>query len=145
MQIERSTLRVPYTVSTVNVITAVFMVLFHVAAVAAFWYVSWANVLTALVRLRNTLTGGHTIVQFGFSGVYLMDEAGAKKYPVLKDEKDDYIASSPGLYTEAVDGGGSMTLWMKFPAPPLETKTVTLAMPQMPPFENLPIHDQQEQ
>ena len=49
MQIERSTLRVPYTVSTVNVITAVFMVLFHVAAVAAFWYVSWANVLTALV------------------------------------------------------------------------------------------------
>jgi hypothetical protein len=100
------------------------------------------NVLTALVRLRNTLTGGHTIVQFGIGGVYLMDEAGAKKYEVLKDEKDDYIASSKGLLTEAVDGGGSTTIWMKFPAPPLETKTATLAMPQMAPFEDLPIHDQ---
>ena len=49
MQIERSTLRVPYAVSTVNVITAVFMGLFHLGAIAAFWYVSWANVLTALV------------------------------------------------------------------------------------------------
>jgi fatty-acid desaturase len=49
LQTERSTLRVPYTPATVNVITAVFMVLFHIAASAAFWYVTWANVLVALV------------------------------------------------------------------------------------------------
>ena len=100
------------------------------------------NVLTALVRLRNTLTSGHTIVQFGVGDIYLMDEAGAKRYEILKDEKGDYIASAKGLLTEAVDGGGSVTLWMKFPAPPLETKTVTLAMPQTLPFEGLPIQDQ---
>ena len=80
------------------------------------------NILTASVRLRNTLTGGH-IVQFGIGGVYLMDEAGAKSY------QEDV-------------GGAGITLWMKFPAPPLETKTATLAMPQMPPFEDLPIQDQ---
>jgi len=100
------------------------------------------NVLTALVRLRNTLTAGHTIVQFGVGGVYLMDEAGAKKYELLKDETGAYIASSTGLFTEAIDSGAGVTLWMKFPAPPLETKTATLAMPQMPPFEDLPIQDQ---
>ena len=99
------------------------------------------NILTALVRLRNTLTDGHTIVQFDIGGVYLMDEAGAKKYEVLKDEKGDYIASSTGLFTEGV-GGEGITLWMKFPAPPLETKTATLAVPQIPPFEDLPIQDQ---
>lgn len=97
------------------------------------------NVLTALVRLRNTLTGSH-IVQFSIGGVYLMDEAGAKKYEVLTDEKGSYIASSTGLFTEDV-GGNGITVWMKFPAPPLETKTATLAMPQMPPFEDLPIQD----
>jgi hypothetical protein len=99
------------------------------------------NILTALVRLRNTKTGGHTIVQFGIGNVYLMDAAGAKKYEVLKDEKGGYIASSTGLLTEDV-GGEGITVWMKFPAPPLETKTATLAMPEMPPFEDLPIQDQ---
>jgi fatty-acid desaturase len=41
--------RIPYRVSTLNLITAGFMVAFHVGAVAAFWYISWTNVLVALV------------------------------------------------------------------------------------------------
>jgi len=98
------------------------------------------NILTALVRLRNNSSGG--VVQFSFNGAYLMDEAGAKKYEVLKDEKGGYIASSSETLTQYVSGGQSMTVWMKFPAPPPEVKTVTLAMPQMPPFDNLTIQDQ---
>jgi hypothetical protein len=60
---------------------------------------------------------------------------------VLQDEKGAYIASSTGLITEDV-GAQGITVWMKFPAPPLETKTATLAMPEIPPFEDLPIQDQ---
>ena len=44
----RADARPLYSLSTVNWITAVFMVLFHVAAVASFFFFSWANVLTAL-------------------------------------------------------------------------------------------------
>ncbi len=43
------TARPEYSFSTINWVTAVFMVLFHVAAVAAFWYTTWTNVIVALV------------------------------------------------------------------------------------------------
>ena len=45
----RADVRPEYSYSTVNWLTAVFMGLFHVAAIAAFWFFSWTNVLTALV------------------------------------------------------------------------------------------------
>jgi hypothetical protein len=100
------------------------------------------NVLTAVVRLRNNITST-ALVQFNYREAYLMDEAGAKKYEVLKDEKDGYIAATPGgSVTEGIVGGGTLTLWMKFPAPPPEVKTATFAMPGMPPFEDLSIQDQ---
>src|SRR5215212_4634778 len=41
--------RPEYSHSTINWVTAVFMVLFHVAAIAAFWFFSWTNVVTAIV------------------------------------------------------------------------------------------------
>jgi hypothetical protein len=34
-----------------------------------------------------------------------------------------------------------MIAWMKFPAPPPDVKTGTLAVPQIPPFEDLSIQD----
>ena len=48
MKTLRAGVRVAYSPSTINVITAVFMVLFHAAAIAAFWYTSWTNVIVAL-------------------------------------------------------------------------------------------------
>ena len=41
--------RSAYSFTTLNIITAVFMVGFHVGAVAAFWYFSWTNLIVALV------------------------------------------------------------------------------------------------
>ena len=41
--------RPEYSHANLNWVTAVFMVLFHVAAVAAFWFFSWTNVITAVV------------------------------------------------------------------------------------------------
>jgi fatty-acid desaturase len=45
----RADVRPEYSHSTINWVTAVFMGLFHVAAIAAFWFFSWTNVLTAIV------------------------------------------------------------------------------------------------
>jgi fatty-acid desaturase len=39
----------PYRLTNVNWITAIFMGLFHVGAIAAFFFFSWTNVLVALV------------------------------------------------------------------------------------------------
>ena len=41
--------RAEYSFSTVNWLTAAIMVLFHVGAVAAFWFTTWTNVVVALV------------------------------------------------------------------------------------------------
>ena len=41
--------RSPYTFTTLNLITASFMVAFHVLAIAAFFFFSWTNLLVALV------------------------------------------------------------------------------------------------
>jgi stearoyl-CoA desaturase (delta-9 desaturase) len=40
--------RPAYKLTTLNIITAVFMTGFHVGAVAAFWYFSWTNLIVAL-------------------------------------------------------------------------------------------------
>ena len=44
----RAAVRTAYSLSTLNWVTAVFMVLFHIGAVAAFWYTTWTNVLVAV-------------------------------------------------------------------------------------------------
>ena len=103
------------------------------------------NTLTAKVRFRNT---GAAKAEFSFenTGVYLPDNEAGKKYEVLKDEKGYYIAALYGdhrsRYWVDIEPGKSQTAWMKFPAPPAATTTVTLQVPGAPPFEDLPIQDQ---
>ena len=41
-------LRAVYSYSTLNWITAIFMVLFHIGAIASLWFFSWTNVIVAL-------------------------------------------------------------------------------------------------
>ena len=41
--------RPPYLPSTLNLVTAFFMVVFHILAVAAFFYFSWTNLIVAVV------------------------------------------------------------------------------------------------
>jgi fatty-acid desaturase len=41
--------RLPYNLTTLNLVTALVMVLFHVGAVAALFFFSWTNLLVAVV------------------------------------------------------------------------------------------------
>jgi hypothetical protein len=102
------------------------------------------NTLTAKVRLRNQ---GSEKVQpeVIYKEVYLMDLGAGKKYQVLQDEKGAYIAALKSGWNDRwydeLAPGESYTMWVKFPAPPAEVKSVTLQVPGVPPFEDLAIQD----
>ena len=102
------------------------------------------NTLTAKVRLRN---GGpdNQEVSVKFDEVYLMDAANAKKYEVLRDEKGVYIAANRSGWNDrwydTLKPADAHLLWIKFPAPPAEVTTITLQLPNTPPFEDLAIQD----
>jgi hypothetical protein len=102
------------------------------------------STLTARVLLRNQ---GSTQAEpdFVYREVYLMDLAGGKKYEVLKDEKGSYIAALrqgwSDRWSQRLEPGATYTVWIKFPAPPPEVKSVTLQVPGIPPFEDVPIQD----
>lgn len=102
------------------------------------------NSLTAKVRLTNKSTNKVEAELF-WKEVSLVDAAGGKKYEVLKDEKGAYISSTRAGYSdrwgEWIEPGTSQVIWMKFPAPPPEVKTITLQLPKTPPFDDLPIQD----
>jgi hypothetical protein len=101
------------------------------------------NTLTAQLRLRNLRPQQSPTVQFTFEDVYITDEPGAKKYSVLEDERGSWIASTNGsnLWRESFAPGQSFTIWMKFPAPPRDVRTLTLQFPNTTPFEDVRIED----
>lgn len=102
------------------------------------------NTLTARVRLRNQGTEKPQ-AEVNYSEVYVMDLAGGKKYQVLQDQEGAFIAALRSgwkdRWYETMEPGMSQVLWMKFPAPPADVKTVTLQVPGVPPFEDLAIQD----
>jgi hypothetical protein len=102
------------------------------------------NTLTAKVVLRNH-SSADAQPEIKYDEVYLMDLAAGKKYEVLKDENGAYIAALRSNWKdrwyESLKPGQAFTLWMKFPAPPADVKSVTLQVPGMAPFEDLPIQD----
>jgi hypothetical protein len=102
------------------------------------------NTLTAKVVFRNH-GGAKAQPDVSYGEVYVMDLAAGKKYEVLKDEKGTYIAALRSGWSnrwyQDLEPGETQTIWMKFPAPPAEVKSVTLQVPGAPPFEDLPIQD----
>jgi hypothetical protein len=102
------------------------------------------NTLAAKVVLRNH-SSADAQPEIKYDEVYLMDLAAGKKYEVLKDENGAYIAALRSNWKdrwyESLKPGQAFTLWMKFPAPPADVKAVTLQVPGMAPFEDLPIQD----
>jgi hypothetical protein len=100
------------------------------------------NTLTTRVRFRNQ-GDAEAEPDIHYSEAYLMDAAGAKKYEVLKDETGHYIAGLrtgyPDRWYQKIQPGQSQVIWMKFPAPPAEVKSVTFQLPGAPPFEELVI------
>jgi hypothetical protein len=86
-------------------------------------------------------------VKFPVEQVSVVDDATSRRYSVLKDQTGQYMAApmidhngnpikSIYMYI-AAEGDG--VIWFKFPAPPPEAKTVSINVPTIAPFDNIPI------
>lgn len=102
------------------------------------------NTLTAKVRFTNH-GSEEPQPEVKYDDVYLVDTGAGKKYNVLRDEKGAYIAALNAGWADRwyhrLKPNESQVIWIKFPAPPAETKAITLQLPNTPPFEDVNIQD----
>ena len=98
------------------------------------------DILTVQLVYRNT--GNENIqLMYGLQYVYHIDEEEKKKYHVLRDSQNVYLGS-PNLLNDIntrLMAGGKTIVWFKFPAPPVDTTKISLIVPEVLPFEDLPI------
>lgn len=77
---------------------------------------------------------------FRVPDISVIDDATAQRISVLKDNEDKWMASNVsgdriGVACEQKPG----ILWAKFPAPPATSKTVSINLPQVAPFDGVPV------
>src|SRR5438270_7658535 len=106
------------------------------------------DTLTARWRYRNTnaeqkaLTKGTGWTDSWALSMdsYFVDSSNKKKYLVVKDSSGQPLAGSHGGSGSIKIGAGqTITTWAKYPAPPESVQKVTLYIPGVAPFEDIPI------
>jgi hypothetical protein len=70
--------------------------------------------------------------------VYLIDSVNKKKYLVIEDAKGNPIVAAQ-TSDVTLGAGQNLTTWAKFPAPPPDVSTISVFIPHVPPFEDVPI------
>lgn len=73
---------------------------------------------------------------------YLVDNVNKKKHLVIHDAEDRPVAASHEVNHPqhvVVGGGQTLSTWAKFPAPPADVTKVSVVIPGVPPFEDVPI------
>jgi hypothetical protein len=106
------------------------------------------DILTVALRYR-TVTDGYndTEVSFPIDQVSINDDATSRRYGVLKDQSDHYMAaplSGENSIKFIVKNGGNFkgsyeVAWFKFPAPPAQAQTISINIPKVAPFDNIRI------
>lgn len=98
-------------------------------------------------RSRSGVPAGAISSNYAIDQVSVTDEATAKTYSVSKDQSGNYMASP--LRTD--QGKQSVTIsipsvkdkpvsvWFKFPAPPINTKTISVTIPEVGTFKAIPL------
>lgn len=99
------------------------------------------GILTVVLAYRNT--GANSIkIQVGFADVYYLDDVEKKKFHVLRDSQNAWIAAPTDRQNQIetwVNSRAKLAVWFKFPAPSDQAKTINLVIPGVLPFEKLPI------
>lgn len=101
------------------------------------------GVLTVKVRFRNVSNNKVWLSidthHGSYDGFYVTAEK--KKYFVLRDSDGDQLAPKylGGVHLQKNE---THAWWAKFPAPPAGVKSINLMIPQVLPFEDVPITDQ---
>lgn len=105
--------------------------------------------LTVKWRYRNTTPGDVKISKGGSSWLdtyqltadaFLVDSVNRKKYLVITDAERYPLASKHGDWQGVtLKPGQTLSAWAKFPAPPADVATITVTLPGVPPYEDVPI------
>jgi hypothetical protein len=79
----------------------------------------------------------HEIIDHGsVGGVQLIDEAGKRKYFVVRDTGGKCVCSQ-GI--KDVQPGETENFWARFPAPPDSVQKITVVVPHFQPMDDVPI------
>lgn len=77
---------------------------------------------------------------FDVQKISVIDDATSQRLGVLKDNAGEWMASNVGgnsLNTDCEVKPG--VIWAKFPAPPATSKTVSINLPEVGPFDGIPV------
>lgn len=79
----------------------------------------------------------HEVTDYGsVGGVQLLDEAGKKRYFVVRDTQNKCVCSQK---VGDIQPGSSKSLWAKFPAPPANVQKISVVIPHFGPMDDVPI------
>ena len=102
------------------------------------------SIITVKFKLRNVGPIKHSI-QIPFENCFIMDETNQKKYYPLKDSDGLYIAGpkydkgNGGRFWFDIHPDKSRGMWIKFPEPADNPETITISIPGIFPFEEIPL------
>jgi len=100
------------------------------------------GVLTVKVSLKN-ISGIKIEPEIRYREIYYADINEKKKYYALKDSNGKYIAGPQhydwggGTFKARIAAGEKRIIWLKFPAPPENTKAIDIFVPGILPFEEV--------
>lgn len=92
------------------------------------------------VTLRCSSTEKYNSESFKVPDISVIDDATAQRIAVLKDNSAKWLASrASGDYLSADCSVTPGIIWAKFPAPPATSKTVSINLPAVAPFDGVPV------
>ena len=95
------------------------------------------------VEMRYTPAAGEISSQwyFNLGDVSVIDDATSQRYAVLQDDQKKWMAAplSGGRIGASSTRGQPAIIWMKFPAPPATSSTISLNVPDVSPFDGVPV------
>lgn len=97
-----------------------------------------------VLTVALTYSGGRCCAYAKLDEVSVIDDATAQRLSVLKDNSGKWMASPMDSRGDrlAIGLGGNDSprqVWFKFPAPPATSKTVSIALPEVAPFDAVPV------
>lgn len=100
------------------------------------------NVLTVELSYRPA-DNEWNAVYFDIDEVSVIDDATSQRYGVLKDNANAWMASPINSDDKQIrvqmDDGRPAVVWFKFPAPPATSSTVSINIPDVSPFDGVPL------
>lgn len=95
-----------------------------------------------VLTVQLTFTGKGAVPMLKLDEISLIDDKTSQRIGMLKDDTGKYMASplsSAPAYLQVNLYNSPAVVWMKFPAPPAASPTVSLNIPEVAPFDGVPV------